>query len=278
MSQEALSSSSLETLQQIVLSFTHVSVKYSVCVCVWVCVCVCVCVCSRLNGGCDGVVFSADVLSDQLPWKKKTLSRLSSSSSEVWKPAGDNLLFFLFFLSLPHPLPIFPSVLLHPLNYFFFSLPAHIRHKFRLTSLVAVKSVIFLFCRLLLSAQGGSLFPPRSGPPLLWLLQIFSSSVIYLFSIFFPGESIFLLLLCMQRMNNSWWGFPSLFLPRGKATGAKRLIGSQQLTFPRQIKHSPPISGGWSNMARWGAGERRLHSEDSAHSGGLSSDLLSQMP
>lgn len=83
---------------------------------------------------------------------KKTLSRLSSSSSEVWKPAGDNLLFFLFFLSLSHPLPIFPSVLLHPLNYFFFSLPARIRHKFRLTSLVAVKSVIFFFavyfCRL----------------------------------------------------------------------------------------------------------------------------------
>lgn len=208
---------------------------------------------------------------------KKTLSRLSSSSSEVWKPAGDNLLFFLFFLSLSHPLPIFPSVLLHPLNYFFFSLPARIRHKFRLTSLVAVKSVIFFF----------AVYFCRLEEEVFFLLALvlhycdfrkFSHHPLFIyFQSFILERSIFLLLLCMQRMNNSWWGFPSLFLPRGKATGAKRLIGSQQLTFPRQIKHSPPISGGWSNTARWGAGERRLHSEDSAHSGGLSSDLLSQI-
>lgn len=81
-------------------------------------------VCGRLSRGGDAVVFSL------------TFCRISRcgetclfASSEVWKPAGDNLLFFLFFPLSSSSSSIFLSAPLYPWNHFFLS-PSYIRCKY----------------------------------------------------------------------------------------------------------------------------------------------------
>lgn len=162
------------------------------------------------------------------------------TSSEVWKPAGDNLLFFsLLSLSSSSSSSISPSVL-YPINSF--SLSQKINTFCPHLSLLSrwFSFVLFNFVRST-SRKVSSYF------------KMFLSSL-------FPWRAASSCSACSRRSGWIFHGEGFLHLSSLESKLAERNDSSVVSSSPflKQIKRWPSISGGQSkNTARWGEGERQ---------------------